>query len=47
MHSHGLRKFIDKKSVGNCESNCCKLIIKIFLADLLQLDEIDKFFATC
>ena len=35
MHSHGLRQFIDKKSVGNCESNCCKLIIKNFFSRLV------------
>ena len=28
MPSHGLRQFVDVKSVTSCQQTCCKLIVK-------------------
>ena len=57
MCSHGLRQLIDDKSckliVQTCyQQACCKLFqvqiaTSLILADLLQLDEMDKLVATC
>ena len=57
--SHGLRQLVDDKSVPSCQQACCKLFQQVvtslqkqvatslILTDLLQLDKIDKFAATC
>ena len=28
MHSHGVRQFVDDKSVASCQQTCCKFVVK-------------------